>query len=57
VRGAVRPLVALSPAMAAHERDLKGVPVASICIITTSSDDRRERARKVIARLYAGYHQ
>ena len=56
VRGAVRPLVALSPAMAAHERDLKAFLYKHLYY----HDEQRttaERARKVIARLYAAYHQ
>jgi len=56
VRAAGRPLVAMSPAMAAHERELKTFLYKHLYY----HDEQRataERARKVIARLFAAYHQ
>ncbi len=56
VRGAGRALAAFSPAMAAHERQLKTFLYKHLYY----HDEQRataERARTVIARLYAAYHQ
>src|SRR5690606_39002947 len=56
VRGAGRPLAAFSPAMAAQERELKALLYKNLYY----HEEQRataERARQVIARLYAAYHQ
>ncbi len=56
VRGAGRPLAAFSPAMAAQERELKAFLYKNLYY----HEEQRataERARQVIARLYAAYHQ
>ena len=56
VREAGRALAAFSPAMAAHERQLKAFLYQHLYY----HDKQRataERARTVIARLYAAYHQ
>jgi dGTPase len=56
VRAACGPLAAFSPEMAAHERQLKTFLYRRLYYhaeqLTTA-----ERARKVIAKLFAGYHQ
>jgi dGTPase len=56
LRGVDRALVAFSPDMAAHERKLKGFLYRHLYY----HDEQRgtaERARTVIARLFAAYHQ
>jgi dGTPase len=56
VRDAGRPLAAFSPAMAAQERELKAFLYRNLYY----HEEQRataERARHVIARLYAAYHQ
>ncbi len=56
IRDAGRPLAGFSPAMAAHERELKGFLYRNLYY----HDEQRataERARVVIARLFAAYHQ
>jgi dGTPase len=56
VRDAGRPLAAFSPPMAAHERKLKAFLYKHLYY----HDEQRataERARRVIARLFAAYHQ
>ena len=56
VRGAGKALAAFSPAMAAHERELKAFLYKHLYY----HDEQRataERARRVIARLFAAYHQ
>jgi len=56
VRGAGRPLAAFSPAMAAQERELKAFLYKNLYY----HEEQRataERARHVVARLYAAYHQ
>jgi dGTPase len=56
VRAAGRALAAFSPAMAAHERELKAFLYKHLYY----HDEQRttaERARRVIARLFSAYHQ
>jgi dGTPase len=56
VRGAGRALAAFSPAMAAHERELKAFLYRHLYY----HDEQKataERAREVVARLYSAYHQ
>lgn len=56
VRGAGRALAAFSPAMTAHERELKAFLYKHLYY----HDEQKataERAREVVARLYSAYHQ
>jgi len=56
VRAARTPLAAFSPAMAGHERELKRFMYANL-YHHERQKQTAERARGVIARLYAAYHQ
>ena len=56
VRRAARPIAAFSPAMAAHERELKTFLYRWL-YYRKEQQDTADRARKVIARLFAAYHQ
>ena len=56
VRGAGRPLAAFSPAMVAQERELKAFLYRNL-YYHEEQRTTAERARQVVARLYAAYHQ